>query len=459
MKKGLFSYTIFFILFFLLIAQAWGAPSAQKPHFITYQVKKGDTLIKIARKFSTSVVEIKRYNKIKGTLIKVGQLLKIPVKSSVYAKIYSAKQEAKGEILFHIVKKGESLYVIARKYGTTVSMLKKLNHLRSSLIKPGQVLKIKKVPPPYKIDDPFLKFLSESSFYKTHIVKKGENIYKIAKKYGVSVIAIKTFNDLDSLHLSPGQVLKIPIKPAVNPELKVHLKKRKVYYRVKKGDTLSRIARRFGTSVKALKRWNHLKGDIIRVGQKLLVKVSYSYDTLKNPVEKYSQSPSMKEKIKSNIMKDIGGFKPFVLTPEEIEELKEKFLKIARHYGIYRYKYGGNGNGYLDCSMFVKLVYNELGIDLPRTAREQFKVGKIVPKDKLMPGDLVFFVTRGRYPSHVGIYLGDNKFMHFSSYHKGLAVDSLNRPYFKKRFIGARRVLDDRILECFYEYLKKKSSS
>jgi hypothetical protein len=178
---------------------------------------------------------------------------------------------------------------------------------------------------------------------------------------------------------------------------------------------------------------------------------------LKNPVEKYTQKVSMKDKIKSNIIK--SEFKPFILTPEEREELKEKFIKIARHYGIYRYKYGGNGNGYLDCSMFVKLVYNELGIDLPRTAREQFKVGKVVSRDQLMPGDLVFFMTRGRYPSHVGIYLGENKFMHFSSSKKGLAIDSLNRPYFKKRFIGARRILDNRILECFYEYLKKKSSS
>ncbi len=461
MKKIAFSHLIFLILLFLLIHNVWGTPSPQTnpstPHLITYQVKKGDTLIKIARKFGISVKEIKKCNRIKDSIIRIGQVLKIPVKSSIYAEIYSTSQKVKGKILFHIVKRGETLYSIARKYGITVAMLKKLNHLKSSLIRPGQILRIRKIPPPYKIEDPFLKFLAESPFYKTHVVKKGENIYKIAKKYGVSVIAIKTFNDLDSLRLSPGQVLKIPIKPPINPKFKLSVRKKRIYYRVKKGDTLIKIARKFGTSVRVLKRWNHIKGSLIRVGQRLLVKVSYDYTALKNPAEKYNQNLSMKEKIQKNIIK--SDFKPFVLTSEEKKELKEKFIKIAKHYGIYRYKYGGNGNGYLDCSMFVKLVYNELGIDLPRTAREQFKVGKIVPKDQLMPGDLVFFMTRGKYPSHVGIYLGNNKFMHFSSSKKGLAIDSLNRPYFKKRFIGARRILDDRILECFYEYLKKKSSS
>lgn len=459
MKKN-WLFFVFFI-FFVFAHQVRATPSTQisnrSPRLITYQVKKGDTLIKIARKFGISVREIKKCNKIRGSIIRIGQVLKIPVKSPVYAEIYSTSQKVKGKILFHIVKRGESLYSIARKYGTTVTMLKKLNHLRSSLIKPGQILKIRKTPPPYKIEDPFLKFLVESPFYKTHVVKKGENIYKIAKKYGVSVIAIKTFNDLDTLRLSPGQVLKIPIKPPVNPKFKMRVRKKRIYYRVKKGDTLIKIARKFGTSVRVLRSWNHLRGSLIRVGQKLLVKVSYDYATLKNPVEKYNKKTSMKEKLQQDVLR--SNFSPFVLTSEAREELKEKFIEIAKHYGIYRYKYGGNGNGYLDCSMFVKLVYNELGIDLPRTAREQFKVGKIVSKDQLMPGDLVFFMTRGRYPSHVGIYLGNNKFMHFSSSQKGLAIDSLNRPYFKKRFIGARRVLDDRILECFYEYLKKKSSS
>ena len=343
-------------------------------------------------------------------------------------------------MVYYVVKKGDTLYKIAKKYKMSVYELKKLNNLKSSLIRPGQVLKVVKTTPPYIINDPFLSYLINSPLYKTHIVKKGENIYQIAKKYKVSVVALKAFNDLDNLRLKPGQVLKIPIKPPLNPKFKVTYKYKYLYYRVKKGDTLSKIAKRFGVSVKQLKRWNNLKGDLIRVGQRLKVRVLYT-------------EFNNQEKDKMNFLYS------YTLTPEEKEKLKEKIIKIAKRYSIYRYKYGGNGNGYLDCSMFVKLVYNEFGIDLPRTAREQFRVGQIVSKDELMPGDLVFFITRGRYPSHVGIYIGDNMFIHFSSSKKGLAIDSLNRPYFKKRYIGARRILDNRIIQCFCDYLRKQKFS
>ncbi|PMP94965.1 MAG: hypothetical protein C0169_05925 [Thermodesulfobacterium geofontis] len=111
----------------------------------------------------------------------------------------------------------------------------------------------------------------------------------------------------------------------------------------------------------------------------------------------------------------------------------------------------------MDCSMFVKLVYEELGIDLPRTSREQFLVGIDVERNELLPGDLLFF---SRYRdreriSHVGIYIGDNKFVHFSSSKKGLSIDSLNDPYFNERFVGAKRILNGEILEQFYKFSSK----
>jgi len=434
----------FFVFFSVFLKDSWATPShpgsKSNIYIITYQVKRGDTLIKIANRFGITVKDLKRYNNIKGDLIVPGQVLKIPVKSALYAKFYIENKELRGKVVYYVVKKGDTLYKIAKKYKMSVYELKKLNNLKSSLIRPGQVLKVVKTTPPYIINDPFLSYLINSPLYKTHIVKKGENIYQIAKKYKVSVVALKAFNDLDNLRLKPGQVLKIPIKPPLNPKFKVTYKYKYLYYRVKKGDTLSKIAKRFGVSVKQLKRWNNLKGDLIRVGQRLKVRVLYT-------------EFNNQEKDKMNILYS------YALTSEEKEELKEKIIKIAKHYSIYRYKYGGNGNGYLDCSMFVKLVYNEFGIDLPRTAREQFRVGQIVSKDELMPGDLVFFITRGRYPSHVGIYIGDNMFIHFSSSKKGLAIDSLNRPYFKKRYIGARRILDNRIIQCFSDYLKKQKFS
>ena len=149
-----------------------------------------------------------------------------------------------------------------------------------------------------------------------------------------------------------------------------------------------------------------------------------------------------------------------VLDKKDENLLKKKFLEISRQYKYYRYRLGGNGNGYLDCSMFVKLVYKKLGIELPRTSREQFRVGIKVEKDELIPGDLLFFsrYRNKRRISHVGIYIGDNKFIHFSSSRKGLAIDSLNEAYFRSRFIGAKRILNGEILEYFYQIRENQTS-
>lgn len=104
------------------------------------------------------------------------------------------------------------------------------------------------------------------------------------------------------------------------------------------------------------------------------------------------------------------------------------------------YKFGANSFKATDCSGYVQLVFNLLGIDLPRSAREQFKVGQSVDKQDISIGDLVFFQTYASFPSHVGIYLGNNLFIHASSLAKKVTIENLNAPYYLKRFIGAKRL-------------------
>ena len=107
-----------------------------------------------------------------------------------------------------------------------------------------------------------------------------------------------------------------------------------------------------------------------------------------------------------------------------------------------RYRFGGNTpqSGF-DCSGFVRHVFSDaLGVLLPRTAVEMARVGETIPKDELQPGDLVFFNTLRRSFSHVGIYLGDNKFMHANSRGGGVRVDDMTGRYWAKRFNGARRI-------------------
>lgn len=120
---------------------------------------------------------------------------------------------------------------------------------------------------------------------------------------------------------------------------------------------------------------------------------------------------------------------------------REKILFEVIKYLDTPYKYGGNTENGIDCSAFTKSVYqNAVNLELPRSTREQFKVGENISKYDLHFGDLVYFNTTKRsYPGHVGIYLGDDQFVH-ASRSLGVTVSSLEDPYYKKRFIGARRL-------------------
>ncbi|POR53725.1 cell wall-associated NlpC family hydrolase [Paraburkholderia eburnea] len=107
-----------------------------------------------------------------------------------------------------------------------------------------------------------------------------------------------------------------------------------------------------------------------------------------------------------------------------------------------RYRWGGNTpDSGLDCSGFVRYVFQDtLGMNLPRRAEEMSRVGEKVSMSNLKPGDLVFFNTMRRTFSHVGIYIGDNKFVHSPSTGSTIRVDDLDDGYWEKRFTGARRV-------------------
>jgi cell wall-associated NlpC family hydrolase len=93
-----------------------------------------------------------------------------------------------------------------------------------------------------------------------------------------------------------------------------------------------------------------------------------------------------------------------------------------------------------DCSGFVQYVYGQHGVDLPRQVRDQFRVGKTVDRDRLEPGDLVFFSTVAPGASHVGIMIGGDQFIHAPSERGVVRVESLGAQYWASRYVGARRV-------------------
>ena len=199
-----------------------------------YVVKKGDSLYSIARENNTTVSELKTINKLTSDVLTIGQTLLLP-SATVIADTYT-------------VQKGDTLYGIANKLGTTVSELKNTNNLTSDTLSIGQVLKI-----PNSNNE-------ENSNTITYTVKSGDSLYSIAKNYDVTVDAIKKENNLTSNLLSIGQILKIPTTSVTETT-----------YVVKSGDNLYGIARKFNTTVDELKRLNNLTSNLLSIGQILII--------------------------------------------------------------------------------------------------------------------------------------------------------------------------------------------
>jgi lipoprotein Spr len=136
-----------------------------------------------------------------------------------------------------------------------------------------------------------------------------------------------------------------------------------------------------------------------------------------------------------------------VLLNTEVEYLPSKSLleAVDQFYGV-RYRKGGNGVWGIDCSGFTVAVYTAAyGFALPRVSKEQYRISRKISTTELQEGDLLFFNTVGRGVSHVGVYLGNNKFIH-ATVHGGVMVNSLFESYYVKRFLGAGRIDDKQIV-------------
>ncbi|MCX7857900.1 MAG: NlpC/P60 family protein [Deltaproteobacteria bacterium] len=193
-----------------------------------------------------------------------------------------------------------------------------------------------------------------------------------------------------------------------------------IRHRVKRGETLAEIARMYGVSIREIKSVNRLKTQTLSPGKILVI-------------------PQREEEEEEEIVevgeKSFGKWKD----PDE----RYRLVKVAKSFEGAPYKLGGSTVRGLDCSAFVKKIFEIFDVNLPRTAKEQYRVGKKIEKEELTIGDLVFFKTRpGRnYPTHVGIYIGNGTFIHASSHHKrGVRVDSLDSPFYKRTYVGAVRI-------------------
>jgi len=217
-------------------------------------------------------------------------------------------------------------------------------------------------------------------------------------------------------------------------------------YTVKKGDSLYRIAKEFGVSIRAVRKANGLRSHKLSIGKQLAIPDG-------RPVQTGETDPpnATSESNGAVVLQAVQPQPDIHIAdgPEQVSRdagisksrLKEFVTYVAQQTIGIPYRFGSNSVKGTDCSGYVQRFFSFLGVQLPRSAREQFNVGTSVNREDLLVGDLVFFKTYAPFPSHVGIYLGDNLFVHASRFAKKVTIDSLNTPYFVKRYIGAKRLL------------------
>jgi cell wall-associated NlpC family hydrolase len=185
-------------------------------------------------------------------------------------------------------------------------------------------------------------------------------------------------------------------------------------------------------SVDELKRINGLKGNLIRPGMVLKLKVdavTSASAAKKKKKKKPAVSPPPNEEAAPPPFRQ--SLLPF---PDgDLEEVALSFLSTP-------YLFGAENRNSTDCSGFTQQVFRQLGLKLPRTAREQFRLGEKVSAEGLQRGDLIFFRTYAQYPSHVGIYLQDGKMIHASRNKRKVIISNIDLPYFRNRYLGARRI-------------------
>ena len=212
-----------------------------------YTVKSGDSLWSIAKKYDTTVTELKRINNLTSNTLQIGQQLKIPgIEETPQTPTITPSED----YTIYTVKSGDNLYAISKKYNLNMDELIKYNNLKSTLLSIGQQLKI---PNKQTSNN------QTTSKYIEYTVKKGDNLYSIGRQYGISQDEIMKYNGLTSNLLSIGQILRIPITDNTSS------------YIVKSGDNLYSIARKFNTTVDSIKQKNNLTSNTLQIGQKLII--------------------------------------------------------------------------------------------------------------------------------------------------------------------------------------------
>ncbi|MFK5976223.1 MAG: LysM peptidoglycan-binding domain-containing protein [Sulfurovum sp.] len=438
-----------------------------------YKIRRGDMVSTVAKRYKISEKKLRRANNLKkGAILKLGKYLQIPyIQTKTVLVDSSTKNVRKKSNKFkkYIIKKGDTLFTIARKHHTTTKEIREVNRLKKgAILKLGRELKV-----------PVNTYFSGLAGY---LIQRGDTLFTIARAHKTTVVEVREANNLEKgATLALGQLLKVPQntynpnqatqpnrRVVIAPIVVVVKKKEKkksiklVKYIIERGDTLSTISRKFSISVKKLRELNKLKrGSTLRLGRNLklpyskksarkirLAKIKKRRNSSKSRIVVAINNNSSKVKVSNRnkrykIKRNLGDIF-FSNINRSSSSKSNNIISLAKKKLGRRYVWGATGKkNTFDCSGLTTYVYKKNGINLPRRAIAQSKVGTKISRGNLKKGDLIFFDTSHRikgYVNHVGIYIGNNKFIHASSAKKKVVITSLNKPFYSQRFRGGRRL-------------------
>lgn len=393
--------------------------AAEEAEAATYKVKSGDSLWSIAQKYNTTVKKLKSINNLSSDIIFPNQKIQTNKSSSSNSSSSSSKPASSGSASTYTVKSGDTLSGIASKHKVSLSDLMKWNGLDTTLIFPGNVFVVSKSGAGSS-GSSSSSSSSSSGSSSTYKVKSGDTLSHIASRYGVSVANLKKWNNLSSDLIRVGQKLSVKGGSSSGGSSSGSSgsgsSSSKKTYTVKSGDSLSKIASQYGVTVSKLKSWNNLKSDTIYIGQKLSI----------NGKSSGSSSSGSSNSGGSSGGSANAGFNVNKLVNE-----------AKKHQGV-PYVWGGQSTSGFDCSGYIHYVYNKAGLKSSRTNTEGYYSRSYYINNPQV-GDLVFF--EGTYKagiSHMGIYLGNNQFIHAGT-STGVTITSLSNPYWSKHFDGFKR--------------------
>ena len=257
-------------------------PEGERVRFGAHVVERGDTLSKIARRYGTTIEALASANNMRSrTMIHPGQVLTVPVppgalgaSSSPGARAFreaSRDSIPEGDQEVYVVARGDTLGAIADSFRMSLSELRALNDLPSgsTRIHPGQRLVVSSTreAAPRSVPRP----LPVASTRETYTVRSGDTLGTIADAHGIGLSTLRRLNGMGSrtTRIYPGQELVVR-EAAETAEVADAFES--TAYRIRRGDTLTTIARRFGVSVEELRRWNEIDSDRIVVGQSITIR-------------------------------------------------------------------------------------------------------------------------------------------------------------------------------------------